>query len=365
MLIFADLSILLYIESHTMPNTASSTSFTTHDLPKRIKREYLGTIDFLRAFAALSVCMFHYSDTSLVKFNSSTLASGFSWGYLGVEIFFVISGFVIPYSMLGTDHKPTKLGAFFLKRVIRICPSVYVTLALTIVYLIGTSIIHHNPELSQTITLKRLISNILFIVPFTNETWLNGVLWTLALEFQFYLIIGLIFNLLFTKVKIWRFSLIGLALSIPYALPFEQYFKFNTLFMMGGVTLLYYNRQIERKIYLLLLLLFTGVCIYTLSTIVALFGLATALIIAFAKVNHPTMKFLGNISFSLYLTHILSGAATEYILSRFYHPTGEIGNILGIILCFGAAIVIAAIYYTLIEKPLTKKIKQILFPSII
>jgi len=80
----------------------------------------LANIDALRGIASLAVCWFHltngYSEESMVR------ASG-QFGWLGVEAFFVISGFIIPYALFkGRYRMSDDWKTFIWKRVIRIEP---------------------------------------------------------------------------------------------------------------------------------------------------------------------------------------------------------------------------------------------------
>lgn len=326
-------------------------------------RTHLGILDFLRGFAALAVCLFHFSSgTNLTKFYSSHLAHGFSWGYLGVEVFFVISGFVIPYSLYNTSYQLREFGRYFSKRVARICPPAYVNILLILgQWLVIDHFLHHNMARIGAITAPQVESNLLFIVPFTHSHWFNGVFWTLALEFQFYIVVGLLFNKLFTAPSLARFLVISLALSaLRYfpGLPQENYFAYNSLFMMGGATLLYFKGAFHLRDYLVVLAVFAFVASMVLSPVAMLFGLVTALLIAFVKVQHPLFAFFGKISYSLYLTHFLVGSTTEFIISRFFHPTTELGNVGAISVCAVVAFCTAYGFFVLVEKPFIKLAKR-------
>ena len=78
------------------------------------------SIEYLRAFAALSVVIFHIEE----YLNSSNLIeikhNFFSWGAIGVQIFFVLSGFIIPFSIYRKERKPS---SFIYSRFIRIYPT--------------------------------------------------------------------------------------------------------------------------------------------------------------------------------------------------------------------------------------------------
>ena len=76
-------------------------------------------VDILRGIAALSVTFFHLTGSSGL---SEKIAECGSNGWIGVQIFFVISGFVLPFSINKVGYKITDIWIFLLKRIIRIYP---------------------------------------------------------------------------------------------------------------------------------------------------------------------------------------------------------------------------------------------------
>lgn len=331
--------------------------------------KHLGILDLLRGFAALSVVCYHFTGTLtrggfLAKFHSPILDPAFSWGYLGVEVFFVISGFVIPYSLLKTTYTPRDFFPYFSKRIARICPPAYVLIGLTLLqWLVVDFILHHDAKRLNAVTDEQVVSNLLFLVSFTGHEWINGVFWTLAVEFQFYVVIGLLFNTLFTGATVARFLALGTLLcGLNYlpGLPSENFFRYAGLFMQGGATLLYFTQVFSLRQYLSCLVVFTAAICIMVTPIAAVFGLVTALAIAFVKFKHPVTAFFGRISYSLYLTHLLVGSTAEFVLSHVYRPVSDFGNILAIVMCLILACVGAQVFYLLIEKPFLKWSKRLM-----
>ena len=93
---------------------------------------------------------------------------------------------------------------------------------------------------------------------------------------------------------------------------------------------------------------------YTFAGIIAL------LIVAFVKFNNPVTSFVGKISYSLYITHNLTGAVVEMTLNKFIgnHP-GEPLKIILLILYTAIAIFAAWIFYSIIERPFIKLSQKI------
>jgi peptidoglycan/LPS O-acetylase OafA/YrhL len=91
-------------------------------------------LDTLRGLASLSVCLLHltnYDPAILPPDDLGKIACSF--GSLGVQIFFVISGFIIPYSMYRAGYQSQNKGRFLAKRLLRLEPPYLASLALALV----------------------------------------------------------------------------------------------------------------------------------------------------------------------------------------------------------------------------------------
>lgn len=276
----------------------------------------------------------------------------------------MISGFVIPYSLWNTAYSPRHFINYFIKRIARICPPAYINIALILLqWFIIDYILHHNTDRITSLSFETIIRNILFLYKPADAGWVNGVFWTLSIEFQFYIIIGLLFNIIFrtnsfilTTSLFILFYLIGL---IPI-LHDHSYFYYNSLFAMGAVTLVYHKKRTSVSLYLLSLAIFSILCYFTNGLLPAIFGLSTALTIAFVRMKNVVFSFLGKISFSLYLIHGLVGSTAEFVLNKIFHPSTERNHIIGIVIIIIISCISAYLYYLLIEKPvlnLTKRIR--------
>jgi peptidoglycan/LPS O-acetylase OafA/YrhL len=174
-------------------------------------KNHCAMLDPLRFGAALIVAVFHLtfwswagSSTGVapgfehhvatgVQFQS---AASFTWfGWVGVEIFFVISGFVIANS--ADKCSP---GEFLFNRVLRLYPAVWVCATLTF-----TVLLFANGSPSEFIL--PYINAMLLIPKGLNGQWLDSIYWTLAAEMAFY---GLVFCTLLTKKITLRHLAFGL-----------------------------------------------------------------------------------------------------------------------------------------------------------
>lgn len=320
------------------------------------KRGHVGILDLLRGIAAISVVFYHFTYLNLLSdFRSPLLNKVFEHGNLGVEMFFVISGFVIPYSLYGTGYRIADFGRYMVKRVVRICPPAYASVLLQLVKWKAIDILypaHQSPLVS--ITLGQIIRNLTFTYGFGDSKQINVVFWTLSVEFIFYVFIGIFYNELFSKKNILLFLLIFFLPSFIGLLQLtsdHSFFAYSSLFALGGVTLLFYRGSIKLVVYLLLLGVFFAISIGTIGFLASMVGVGTALTIAFVKGSNKVFAFLGKISFSLYLTHNLLGSIANFLLAKFLHVNTEIEAIAVVMLCALLACLFAYLFALLIENP--------------
>jgi peptidoglycan/LPS O-acetylase OafA/YrhL len=338
-----------------MLSPSPATTVSDSSLPAAVQRRHISGLALLRGLAALSVGLYHYTGAVLPKLNVPEIQAIFKNGWLGVEVFFVISGFVIPYSLLGKNYSPRKFFPYIAKRIVRINPPAYLAMLLVLAqwYLIDYALSHHI-SYTKDVTASRLVNNILFTVPFSEQGWVIGIFWTLAIEFQFYLFIGLFFPLMFEKKQLIWFLVLFVLANLIQHLPFkssENFFHFSSLFALGGLTLFRHQERISNPLYFALLIAFTGLAYFEIGLYQAAIGLLTALAIYYVKIENRFTRFLGDISFSFYLVHAVIGTTCEFILIKFI-PVGPVINRIGLlVLCLGVAIVGSYLFYLVVERP--------------
>src|SRR5229473_3266591 len=96
------------------------------------------TVDALRGIASLSVAWFHFTHGNPTFLSEGVLKSSGEYGWAGVHMFFVISGFVIPYALYKAQYSSRQFGRFLAKRIIRLDPPYFadIGLILALAYLV-------------------------------------------------------------------------------------------------------------------------------------------------------------------------------------------------------------------------------------
>ena len=321
---------------------------------------YKPTITAMRGVAALMVCLFHFllSDHGaehLYDLDSTIVKLG-EYGHYGVHVFFLISGFIIPYVMFGNNYKLKSIGRFMARRSIRLeIPywSVIVgTLLLWWFYTYKGDYYEYPP-----VSAERMISHLFYITEFVGEDWVNVIFWTLAIELQLYLFLALVFPFVFKNGQWIFWGFIGL-LTVLGLHKFESFTFFNEFFWIFniGFILAYaqYHKLNQWLMWAVILIQLYFIYDRFLTEGLVLISIST-LIMAFVNRKIPVLDFLGKISYSLYLSHGLTGMQFLYI-SRAYGWDSTLRFVLAIAI----TIVGAWLMYLLIEKPaikLSKKLK--------
>ena len=150
----------------------------------------LPALDGLRGVAVLLVLWFHVWEISWLPAPLPQLQFLPETGFVGVHLFFFLSGFVISYPFVRALAARTPLPAwshFAWRRFIKIMPS-YV-LSIGVAYAIGYAYAQGSGP-----AWKAILTHMFFVHTWFNDTYgsINGVLWTLAVEVEFYLLFPLI-----------------------------------------------------------------------------------------------------------------------------------------------------------------------------
>jgi peptidoglycan/LPS O-acetylase OafA/YrhL len=319
----------------------------------------VSVLDSLRAFAAFSVCLFHFIYTVTVFIDSELVKTLLSTAHYRVQMFFVISGFVIPWSLFHSDYSIKNYFTFSLKRFIRLETPYIVSLMLAIALTYLPTISPHYNNVDITPTTNQIVLHFGYLIPFVEgQHWIRPVYWTLAVAFQYYLSIGLLFPLITHKKIGWRIISYLILLSGPFII--KGYLPlYLPVFLFGIALFLFKSMIIECKELFILTLAatFEIYLFHDLGTFIYV-GITYIAILFFAEFKSKVLTFFGNISYSVYLFHSLTGMV---ILNYFSHiVTSPFYKFLLVILALAVTVFSSYIIYRLIElssKRVSSKIK--------
>jgi peptidoglycan/LPS O-acetylase OafA/YrhL len=324
-------------------------------------------LDALRGIAALAVFLYHSS----ILYKDSIYFSIFRFGLTGVDLFFIISGFVIFSSI----KQKTRIQ-FVTSRFIRLFPTYWIAVTCTFTLII---IKYYDKGILHLTPINQYLANLTMVQEFFNIENLDGPYWTLYIELFFYLLVFVFIRnekLLFLTISIIILATVFsrlelLALPMPFSyLSTTPISAHASLFLIG--MLFYKFREHKNRVYLITIIIgfITQGIIYfkhynwikntdisfeehiiILIILFIVFILFTYNRLSFLKQNK--LIFLGEISYALYLIHqYLTTEILEYYLVQKLHLK------LGIVI-FAIALPIVIILSILITKQ-TEKISSFL-----
>ncbi|WP_337267386.1 acyltransferase family protein [Oryzifoliimicrobium ureilyticus] len=327
------------------------------------KRE-VGTIQYLRAIAALAVVGFHISET---------YGLGLQAGAAGVDIFFVISGFIM---WVTTNDRRMTPGDFLWRRIRRIVPLYWIVTVTTF------ALASWKPQFffGAVVTLVNLAGSLVFL-PVIHDDALKPIVmqgWTLSYEMFFYLVfsITLVFQgkkrlicllgLLFAIVAFHPFAGEGYAaiFSEPIILEFAAGLAIGALWTSGW----------RMPFFIALAAAIVGLLMFPLMDLAAphldralRWGVPAGLLllgVVFMERERtaphlPLLHYLGDASYSIYIWHVLAGIVVTAILLRASAPL-----VLQAPVIFVGSVLLSLAGYHFVERPLLRVFQSARKPAL-
>ena len=341
------------------------------------KQKRIPELDGLRGIAVLMVVSFHYINNQLINSGSrigKVIYKLTAFGWVGVDLFFVLSGFLIGTILMNNRNAKNYFSTFYIRRIVRIIPNYYLLIGLFVViglipffasdyFLTGNNVI---PVWAYLV----MVHNI-FIAHLRNfGTTSISATWSIGVEEQFYIIFP--FLVYFLKQK-WLPWLLGLAIIIaPIArMQYDHWIPAYVLLpcrmdsIAFGALIAYVNHfhsltgvvKRYRSAIFLFLALDIALCIFLSARYGdlgvfrnTLFAIIFSAMVVFALVYKNTiygsilrfqkLVWIGTISYSLYLFHDLilgicwriAGGGDENILETL---RGGVITIIALIISLG------------------------------
>jgi exopolysaccharide production protein ExoZ len=363
----------------------------------RTKSDQIDAIQVLRAVAAIAVTVAHtYTPLAgtAAKLHIPSPVPTMVTGAAGVDLFFVISGFIMGCTMRHEFGLPGAPLLFFVRRLARIAPLYWLATVCLMLYWIpiGTSMQQESVDGLTVVTSFLLIFH---VQPNGSWTPILGQGWTLNYEMYFY---ALFSAALFFRRRAALVTLLGLLIAAGWsgpmlstAVPFGIRFAMNGLlweFAFGVFIALLYTEGLHLPRWGTITMIIAGIGLIfsttfgreysELGNLIAMqfnlraihWGGPCALIVAGAVFLRPigttslpwrAAVFVGNLSYSLYLFHGLLMMAFERELepvgAHILLLLGPFGYVIALTIC---TIAMAAVIFLLIEKPLTNTLSGLI-----
>lgn len=364
----------------------------------------IGILDGFRALAIIAVMLYHYFSLYMTGFAKTYVYpydqkyNYFSYGYLGVEFFFIISGFVIFFTL----EKTSNFSDFWKKRLIRLWPSIIIASLFIFIFfkVFDQAVINQDPQKisnflpSLTFIRPSLLNNITDKFGFTTHfRYLNGSFWSLWVEIQFYLLVSLIYfydknkflrNFLLISCVIFLINYIlhstggSNRLHIPNAKEVSEFqfkwmddgfnmFNFLPFFTIGVVFYQLFKNKAENKktkISIFLFLVFFMLAeIFVAKDNWERIAFLVMYIMFYIFVYRPNLfsffesRFFtktGEASYFLYLIHEPIGLHLIFLFGVFFMPVGFVWPVTIMFI-----LAVLSIYYTdFLDKKISKWLKS-------
>jgi peptidoglycan/LPS O-acetylase OafA/YrhL len=328
------------------------------------------SLQMLRAFAAGIVVIAHAQVHLHVRGLISELNPLLDLGRVGVDLFFIISGFIMVYIANNKFTTPGASRNFIVKRFIRVVPIYWIyTFALSTLMILLPQLVSHG----KSVGIEHFIAS-LFFVPWENNIGhikpVLAVGWTLNFEIYFYLVFAIL--LFFPKryflILLSIILLSGVLLGVLFkSIPTPMYVMTSPLlleFLLGCIIGTIYLEQLRSPKWLAYLLTILGIMglIYSINDFALhtqrfiKWGIPSGLLIMgilfLEKIKAIPISYLlvklGDSSYSLYLTHIFTINALGKIWVMLF-------NDYFFLYIFSALIIspiIGHLAYLLLEKPI-------------
>lgn len=336
----------------------------------------ISELDGLRGVAALIVIVSHFFGE--VPHGNKFL----TFGWLGVDMFFVLSGFLIGSIILEQHNQPSFFSTFYMRRVARIVPVYFIVCVVTLVLadvLRGHAWSDHPFSL---IIYAVFSSNITMSIWDGGGEWLRPT-WTLAVEEQFYLLLPLLIVLTPRRflppalIALWvSATMFRAAICDSHPLAAFSLLPGRMDLLLGGVLAAHINNRIDASRHLVALrivppaamVLLVGVVLLSPSRFFIVFSPTFASIgvgcflLAIVhgapeglRFRSPALQYFGRISYTLYLVHQpVSGVLHGALLNG----TPDIGTPLQIAVTLLSALIsicIAGASWTYLEAPILER----------
>jgi len=361
-----------------------------------MKQKRIEYLDSLRGLASISVVISHFVlaygiDQQFKLINFSPLHFFYD-GFAAVTFFFVLSGYVLTLSL--ESKGAVILGSFYLKRIFRIIPAYIVTLFISLIFYYFYKINHTNPDTSlwinsfwgKPLDFFNFAKQMIFILPSQGFAELMCQNWSLKVEMQFSFLIPFLY-LIYKNTNFHFFFVLNIVLYFLFHFPvYLFHFSFGMILAMNHEIILATFISLKKRYKIVII--FTTIFMYTYRYTLPLYyyyfvrkesiifgndnliwfitGLGSFLILLYSFTSPfiqkilqlDFLKFIGKISYSIYLTHLI---VLIFVIPIFIQQLNMIGIInkylifiLSLLFLLIITFILSYIVTSLIETPTAK-----------
>jgi peptidoglycan/LPS O-acetylase OafA/YrhL len=360
--------------------------------------ERVSTVDGFRCIAILAVMSYHYlyrfspplSEKNYYPYQYEQ--SIFQYGFFGVQLFFIISGFVISQTL----QKTSTLKAFAVKRLIRLWPAMILcsTITFFVVMLMDQRQqfpFFHSRTVLDFLPSWTFIPPILWNAILNREgiAYVDGVYWSLFAEIVFYIFGGIIF---FLKPRAFLQNWLGATLfvnsirlvtspknhflfpdninsvfSIIYNVYLELHFSYWVYFSLGVFFYHLYSKNIRHRSAIVMMAMLVGLEVYFIGdNTLRILLLAVIVLFLILVYRESWLSFLrlkgvvwiGLVSYPLYLLHENIGII---LINRIGEITNRIGAAYLPFIIAIVMLVVSSLIFKFYERPITSYLKSKIF----
>jgi len=285
----------------------------------------------------------------------------FDWGHLGVALFFVLSGFVMAHTVRKYDFTGQFGARFMARRLARLTPPYHASIIFVLAYILLKSAVMSEPAPFPSMTV--LTAHAFYLQDILRMEPISVVYWTLCIEIQFYIAfiaMMLAQRRIRTAIAIssigalpWAFGLIG-PLYVGSFLPFWSCFMLGVLISVRS-----YWRWIYAAVLTVAAVATANAVLFAALGAAALIDAGRGFSTVARVLSVGPLRFLGAVSYSLYLFHNQIAGAADFLLKSFL-PSSVLGDAARLMIIVIACLCGAYIVYRLVEKPsidLSRKVR--------
>jgi peptidoglycan/LPS O-acetylase OafA/YrhL len=303
--------------------------------------EHVAALDWLRVLAAFWVALYHFTDAPELR-NGYPVESGLTLlgrhGYLGLYIFFVVSGFVMPLAMERSGYRWGDFPRFMAKRFLRLWPLYF------------ASVVGVTAWLWPNVQWADWWPHLIHGNDLMGRSWLISIYWTLAIEMQFYILLGVLYPWLKAGPRWRQWVVLGVYVGVSL-LDWSSalVFRYGAFFGCGMVVQRWHANRAEWPAALAGLAACGAVLWHLYHPIHMSVALATSGAILVVRWRHPVISFLGAISYSFYLVHSMAGGYVGVFMAGLPRVAWRDG--LGVMMALGVSVLAAWGLHVALERP--------------